>query len=190
MAAIGKNLYFLVISVMSCMAVTSCTFRPASVTVLDDETGKPVVGALVFAYSHEYVALPRQRLYVTDADGKTETRVPPLFSLWAGKKGYYPYYQSITGRGFLFWQTCRPAVVRLQKVGKGDPAEAKKARRHRGIIFHHRNPPGEKDLLKILEYSYWVCRNTAFYNDAARAILEEYFRKYSFPPGRKENPDR
>ena len=165
------------------MLVTSC--QTSSITVIDAETREPVADAMVFAYRHEYVAFPRQRLYTTDNKGEITFVYQSGDSFWIGKPGYYPFYiraYGLSEGGFLFWFTFSPMTVKLYPVKTGKWEEAKKARNHYGIIFYHRNPPREKDLLKILQYSHWVYMNTAFYDDNQnREILEDFFKKYSFP---------
>ena len=178
MIANGKMLYAAVLTGL-CLLVTSC--RSSPVTVLDADSGKPIVDALVFAYSHEFVALPRQRVYLTDADGQTRVRVPGLASLWAGKDGYYPQYCG-TKSGNLFAARSLPSAIRLHKVVNGNYLEARKMKNHSGAIFYYRNPPREEDLLKILKYSHWVYLNSCFYYGISeRAVLEEFFQKYGFP---------
>jgi|GEM_PF-6400110 len=180
MIAKEKMLYAAVLTGLS-LVMTSCHSSP--VTVLDADSGKPVADALVFAYSHEYAAFPRQRLYLTDADGKTSVGVQGLVSLWAGKAGYYPRYSRTQEAGNLFvGAKFLPATIRLQKIVKGNYLEARKVKNHFGAIFYYRNPPRKDDLLKILQYSHWVYLNSCFYYDISeRASLEEFFRKYGFP---------
>ena len=164
------------------MLVTSC--QTSSITVIDAETRELVADAMVFAYRHEYVAFPRQRLYTTDNKGEITFVYQSGDSFWIGKPGYYPFYfypGSPYAHGFLFWFSFPPTTIKLHPVKTGKWEEAKKARNHYGIIFYHRNPPREKDLLKILQYSHWVYMNTAFYDDSPlRKNLEEFFKKYSF----------
>ena len=165
------------------MLVTSC--QTSSITVIDAETREPVADAMVFAYRHEIVAFPRQRLYTTDDKGELSFVYQSGDSFWIGKPGYYPFYfypGSPYAHGFLFWFTFPPTTIKLHPVKTGKRDEAKKARNHYGIIFYHRNPPRESVLLKILQYSHWVYMNTAFYDDSPlRKNLEEFFKKYSFP---------
>ena len=164
------------------MLMTSC--QTSKVYVFDAETGKPVEDALVFAYCREILTLgPRQQLDTTNTEGIAKISVKETVDLWVGKQGYYPFHHhthtigdfySIKGQSFT-------ARIYLHKVKDGSFEETKKARNHYGIIFYHRNPPREKDLLKILQYSHWVYMNTAFYDDNEdRDILEEFFKKYSF----------
>ena len=166
------------------MLVTSC--QTSSITVIDAETREPVADAMVFAYCHDFVAFPRQRLYTTDDKGEISFVYQAGDSFWIGKPGYYPYnfptyFNRLHDHGFLFWFTFPPATIPLHPVKTGKRAEVKKARNAYGIIFYHRNPPREKDLLKILQYSHWVYMNTAFYDDSPlRKNLEDFFKKYSF----------
>ena len=165
-----------------CLCLTAC--QTSSIMVIDAETRKPVADAMVFAYCHDYVAFPRQRLYTTDDKGEITFVYQSEDSFWIGKPGYYPfsfYPRSPYAQGFLFWFTFPPTTIKLHPVKTGKRDEAKKARNHYGIIFYHRNPPREKDLLKILQYSHWVYMNTAFYDDSPlRKNLEDFFKKYAF----------
>ena len=164
------------------MLMTSC--QTSSITVIDSETREPVADAMAFAYCHEYVAFPRQRLYTTDNKGEITFVYQSGDSFWIGKPGYYPfsfYPGSRYAHGFLFWFTFPPTTIKLHPVKTGKRDEAKKARNHYGIIFYHRNPPRKRDLLKILQYSHWVYMNTAFYDDSPlRKNLEDFFKKYTF----------
>ena len=177
------------LSVICCLLTVLCLFLTAcqtsSITVIDAETREPVTDAMVFAYRHEIVAFPRQRLYTTDDKGEISFVYQSGDSFWIGKPGYYPsrfYPRSPYAHGFLFWFTFPPTTIQLHPVKTGKRDEAKKARNHWGLIFYYRNPPGESVLLKILQYSHWVYMNTAFYDDNRnREILEEFFIKYSFP---------
>ncbi len=166
-----------------CLCLTAC--QTSSITVIDAETREPVADAMAFAYCHEYVAFPRQRLYTTDDKGEIKFVYQAEDSFWIGKPGYYPsrfYPGSPYAHGFLFWFTFPPTTIQLHPVKTGKRAEAKKAMNHGGLIFSYRNPPRESVLLKILQYSHWVYMNTAFYDDNQnREILEEFFKKYSFP---------
>ena len=168
-----------------CLCLTAC--QTSSITVIDAETREPVADAMVFAYCHDFVAFPRQRLYTTDDKGEISFVYQAGDSFWIGKPGYYPYhfptyFNRLHDHGFLFWFTFPPATIPLHPVKTGKRAEVKKARNAYGIIFYHRNPPRESVLLKILQYSHWVYMNTAFYDDNQnREILEEFFKKYSFP---------
>ena len=165
-----------------CLCLTAC--QTSSITVIDAETREPVADAMVFAYRHDYVSFPRQRLYTTDNKGEITFVYQSGDSFRIGKPGYYPFYfypGSPYAHGFLFWFSFPPTTIKLHPVKTGKRDEAKKARNHYGIIFYHRNPPREKDLLKILQYSHWVYMNTAFYDDSPlRKNLEEFFKKYSF----------
>ena len=166
-----------------CLCLTAC--QTSSIMVIDAETRKPVADAMVFAYCHDYVGFPRQRLYTTDDKGEITFVYQSGDSFWIGKPGYYPFYfypGSPYAHGFLFWFTFPPTTVKLYPVKTGKRDEVKDARNDYGIIFYFRNPPRESVLLKILQYSHWVYMNTAFYDDNEdRDILEEFFKKYSFP---------
>ena len=166
-----------------CLLLTAC--QTSSITVIDAETHEPVADAMVFAYCHDYVAFPRQRLYTTDDKGELSFVYQSGDSFWIGKPGYYPFYfypGSPYAHGFLFWFTFPPTTIKLHPVKTGKRNEAKKAMNHGGLIFKYRNPPRESVLLKILQYSHWVYMNTAFYDDSPlRKNLEEFFKKYSFP---------
>ena len=153
--------------------------------VFDTETGQPVEEALVFAYGHEILSHgPRQQLDITSTEGIAKISVQGSLSLWVGKQGYYPFYYYTYTRGFFPIITggkFPPATIYLHKVKDGSFEEAMKARNHAGIIFYHNNPPRQKDLLKILQYSHWVYMNTAFYDtNSYRSILENFFKEYSF----------
>ena len=163
--------------------LTSC--QTSSLYVFDAKTGHPIEDALVFAYSAEKIVLgPRQELNTTSPDGEAKILVKPADVIWAGKQGYYPfYYHPLTNSGIfsISGQTFIPAKIYLHKVKDGSFEEAMKARNHAGIIFYHNNPPRQKDLLKILQYSHWVYMNTAFYDtNSYRSILENFFKEYSF----------
>ena len=167
-----------------CLCLTAC--QTSSITVIDAETREPVADAMVFAYCHDFVAFPRQRLYTTDDTGEITCVYQAEDSFWIGKPGYYPLhfdpgYPGPQPHGFLFWFSFPPTTIQLHPVKTGKRAEVKKARNAYGIIFYHRNPPRESVLLKILQYSHWVYMNTAFYDDNQnREILEDFFKKYSF----------
>ncbi|MBQ9336360.1 MAG: hypothetical protein IJS14_03565 [Lentisphaeria bacterium] len=179
------------LSIICCLLTVLCLFLTAcqtsSITVIDAETREPVADAMVFAYCHDYVAFPRQRLYTTDDKGEITFVYQAEDSFWIGKPGYYPsrFYPGYPGpqpHGFLFWFTFPPTTIKLHPVKTGKRNEAKKAMNHGGLIFKYRNPPRESVLLKILQYSHWVYMNTAFYDDYPnREILEDFFEEYSFP---------
>ncbi len=179
----NRKKYSVILALCVMTGLTAC--QTSSITVIDAETRKPVADAMVFAYCHDYVAFPRQRLYTTDDKGEISFVYQSGDSFWIGKPGYYPFYiraYGLSAHGFLFWFTFPPTTIKLYPVKTGKRAEVKKARNAYGIIFYHRNPPRESVLLKILQYSHWVYMNTAFYDDNQnREILEEFFKKYSFP---------
>ena len=178
----NRKIYLFILALCLMTGLTAC--QTSSITVIDAETRKPVADAMVFAYCHDYVGFPRQRLYTTDDKGEITFVYQSGDSFWIGKPGYYPfsfYPGSRYAHGFLFWFTFPPTTIKLHPVKTGKRDEAKKARNHYGIIFYHRNPPREKDLLKILQYSHWVYMNTAFYDDSPlRKNLEDFFKKYAF----------
>ena len=179
----NKKMSIILLFLCVMLMLTSC--KNSSVYVFDAETGQPVEDALVFAYCLEILSLgPRQQLDTTNAEGIAKSSVKETVSLWVGKQGYYPFhhYTQTVGDFYSIKGQYFTAKIYLHKVKDGSFKEARKARNHGGIIFYHRNPPREKDLLKILQYSHWVYMNTAFYDDNEdRDILEEFFKKYSLP---------
>lgn len=179
----NRKIYLFILALCVMIGLTGC--QTSSITVIDAETREPVADAMVFAYCHEFVALPRQRLYTTDDKGEITFVYQSGDSFWIGKPGYYPFYiraYGLSAGGFLFWFTFLPTTIKLHPVKTGKRDEVKKARNDYGIIFYFRNPPRESVLLKILQYSHWVYMNTAFYDDYPnREILEDFFEEYSFP---------
>ncbi|MBO4649148.1 MAG: hypothetical protein J5806_13430 [Lentisphaeria bacterium] len=183
MVPANRKMYPVILALCVMIGLTGC--QTSSITVIDAETRKPVADAMVFAYCHDYVGFPRQRLYTTDDKGEITFVYQSGDSCWIGKPGYYPFYireYGLSAHGFLFWFTFPPTTIKLYPVKTGKRNEAKKARNHWGLIFNFRNPPRESVLLKILQYSHWVYMNTEFYNEPwQRELLEEFFTKYSFP---------
>ena len=179
----NRKIYLFILALCLMTGLTAC--QTSSITVIDAETRKPVADAMVFAYCHDFVAFPRQRLYTTDDKGEITFVYQSGDSFWIGKPGYYPfsfYPGSRYAHGFLFWFTFPPTTIKLYPVKTGKRDEVKKARNHGDLIFNYNNPPRESVLLKILQYSHWVYMNTAFYDDNDyRDILEDFFQKYSFP---------
>ena len=181
----NRKIYLFILALCVMTGLTAC--RSSYVTVIDAETGRPVPDALVFAYNSEVISLgPRQQLYTTDSEGKAKVYVSGVVTLWAGKTGCYPswFLPMYSASSFFvpFGQSFPPATMKLHKVKTGGFDEAEKAKKHLGLIFRSHNPPREKDLLKILQYSHWVYMNSEFYRrPSEREILEEFFKKYSFP---------
>ena len=100
-----------------CLCLTAC--QTSSITVIDAETHEPVADAMVFAYCHDFVAFPRQRLYTTDDKGEISFVYQAGDSFWIGKPGYYPFYfypGSPYAHGFLFWFTFPPTTIKLHPV--------------------------------------------------------------------------
>ena len=174
----------------SCCLLISCT--SSTVTILDSESQQPVQDALVHAYAHEIIISgPRQRSYETNKDGQAKVYVSGTVSLWAGKEGYYPLHaRTKTERSiFTFWKPpFAPVVLLLNRVHTGTAAEARRVRKHGGLMFFLNNPPDEQELMQLLHYSHWVYVNTHFYEDSLLLNdLEDLFRKKKLPV--KEHKD-